>query len=256
MAITSAGALHFNSGTGATTASLTSTAVGDIFLFVVTVNFQTVNITGISGGNANWITVVPNWQSTHGNSMAMFMGTQTSVGTATATITFSGSVSAMYMEYIAMSFHSDLARPNWSIDKINTISSSSTSTAVSLPSLTPTGTGELYWCYMMGNNSTMANGSTPGCTYTVDTDSNMAVYDLNTSATLSPTCTQSPAAVYNGIAALIYETPLDTSTYRPLRVPNKRVGPMALRHAFRSPESPANAGGAQGRQSSFFPFFP
>ena len=89
----------------------------------------------------------------------------------------------------------------WGIDNGPAISNAS-STTVTFPRLTPSGTGELYVGYDAVAN-TAAAGSTAGFTYSVTSDADVTAYDTNVTGVVQPTATQSPAGVSGGVGVLI-----------------------------------------------------
>ena len=70
------------------------------------------------------------------------------------------------------------------------------------PSLTPTGSGELYVGYSVVDN-TASKGTTSGFTYDVTADDNAFVYDTTVSSTVAPTATQSPAGASSAVGLLL-----------------------------------------------------
>src|ERR1019366_8881592 len=89
----------------------------------------------------------------------------------------------------------------WSVDTSLGISNTA-STAVTFPHLTPSATGELYFGYYAVANSG-SNGTTSGFTYATTSDGDVASYDVNVSAGVQPTATQSPSGISGGVAVLI-----------------------------------------------------
>ena len=89
----------------------------------------------------------------------------------------------------------------WALDKSGTTNGAS-STTVPFPSLTPSGSGELYFGYAeVANNA--GTGSTPGFTSVVTTNGNSALYDTGVTATVAPSATQSPAGVSTAVGVLL-----------------------------------------------------
>lgn len=189
-----------------TTSLSTSPAnVGDLILVEVQTNSQTVWCTSISGGNAAWTPVGTaysyNWNGggTWG-SATLFAGRATATGSATATLTFNGATPTI--RCAGQEFSSTLG--GWALDVLGNLGNlSGTNT---MPSLTPAGPGELYFCFT-NNLSSASAGSTSGYTYDVDAHGNGLVFN--------PSCTSSAQAPvwgdsgsYLGIAVLMREAPI------------------------------------------------
>ena len=86
-------------------------------------------------------------------------------------------------------------------DKTGTLNNAS-STTVAMPSLTPAGTGELYFGYSAVAGTAVA-GTTSGVTYAVTAEANVAAYDPGVSGALSPAPTQSPAGTSSSVGVLL-----------------------------------------------------
>ena len=136
-----------------------------------------------------------------GGDEEIWYGKVTTTGSSTITFTWSSSVSGHTTEYDAQEFTAGLGSNTvWSVDTTATHNGSS-STSVAFPSLTPSGSDELYFGYAVEANTASA-GSTSGFTYGVTAEGNVVAYDPNVSGTVSPTASQSPAGVSSSIAVL------------------------------------------------------
>lgn len=194
--------------TGQTSIALTTVNVGDLVVVWVGVNVTGITATAMAGGGVTAWSLISSaaFNSTAGTSMNMFMGTVTTPGAGTATITYSSSIGSttvsMWYQQFSSSFGSSTT---WAKDVVGNASTSTTTTAISFSTLVPTSGTELY----VGGTSLSGSatiGSTTGCVYTLDTAANVFVYDLATVASLTPTATQSPSGRYVETAALFSAT--------------------------------------------------
>ncbi|MGD0811870.1 MAG: hypothetical protein ABSA91_19495, partial [Acidimicrobiales bacterium] len=75
-------------------------------------------------------------------------------------------------------------------------------TSYNMASLTPSGTGELYFGLAVVGGDTATAGSTSGVTYNVDDNGNLLAYDTNVSAALAPAGSQTGGTGVDSAAAL------------------------------------------------------
>jgi hypothetical protein len=153
------------------TPSVTAHAVGDVILLHV-ITEGNAPPTGISGGGATWTQVGSTFAGSvnSGFSAAVYEGTVTTAGTSPATVTTSGTPSAVRLagqEYNPGSGQASVLVAQANLDV------SGTSTG---PSITPTGSNELYSFYGF-DTGTGSAGSTPGYTYEIDDNGNPYVFD-------------------------------------------------------------------------------
>jgi hypothetical protein len=153
------------------TPSVTAHAAGDVILLHV-ITEGNAPPTGISGGGATWTQVGSTLRGSvnSGFSAAVYEGTVTAAGTARATVTTSGSPSAVRIggqEYNPGSGQAGVLVSQANLDV------SGTSTG---PSITPTGSNELYSFYGYDTDTGSA-GSTPGYTYELDSNGNVYAFD-------------------------------------------------------------------------------
>ena len=199
--ISPVGVLASNSGTGLTTLALSPATAGDAMILEVWANSSTATVTSVSGGGSTW-TRLEQYQNSFPSDEELWLGTVTSTGTSTVTVGFSTSVASDHVELSAQEFTAGLgASTVWGRDKAGSQSNASSST-VALPSLTPTGSSELYFGYGGVANSASA-GSTSGFAYAITADNNVIAYDTNVSSSVSPTASQSPAGTSFALAALV-----------------------------------------------------
>ena len=178
--------------------SVTAHAAGDVILLHVTTEGHAPP-TGISGGGATWTQVGTTLRGSvnSGFSAAVYEGTVTAAGTATATVTTSGTPSAVRIagqEYNPGSGQAGVLVAQANLDVAGTGTG---------PSITPTGSNELYSFYGYDTDTGSA-GSTPGYTYELDSNGNIYAFDPASPAT-PPAFGDSDVAF--GIAVLIEPAP-------------------------------------------------
>jgi hypothetical protein len=169
-------------------------AVGDLMVMAVSLSGATVaSVSG--GGVSTWQKETAVTGSQLGNDDEIWWGAVGSTGASTISVTLSGT--AGWHELEAQEYSAG-AGAVWSVDTQG--SASSATSTVTFPSLSPAGTGELYFGYA-GGNGTASVGSTPGFTYAVTGSDNLLAWDPAVSSTASPTATQS-ATGSDSVAAL------------------------------------------------------
>lgn len=180
------------------TPSVTAHAVGDVIVLHVTTEGNAPP-TGISGGGATWKQLGTTLRGSvnSGFSAAVYEGTVTAAGTATATVTTSGKPSAVRIagqEYNPGSGQTGVLVAQANLDVTGTSTG---------PSITPAGGNELYSFYGYDTDIGSA-GSTPGYTYELDDNGNPYVFDP-ASPTQPPAFGDSNVAF--GIAVLLETAP-------------------------------------------------
>jgi hypothetical protein len=178
--------------------SVTAKAVGDVILLHVTTEGGAPP-TGISGGDATWTQVGKTLRGSvnSGFSAAVYEGTVTAAGTAQATVTTSGTPSAARIggqEYNPGSGQAGVLVSQANLDVTGTGTG---------PSITPTGSNELYSFYGF-DTGTGSAGSTPGYTYELDSNGNVYAYDPASPA--QPPAFGDPDVAF-GIAVLLETAP-------------------------------------------------
>ena len=132
-----------------------------------------VTLSSISGGGVSTWTKAVQFDGSISSDVEIWYGKVTTTGSSTISFTWSGSVSSHTMEYGAQEFTAGLGSSTvWSVDHTGTTNGAS-STTVPFPSLTPTGSGELYFGYAVAYNTASA-GSTSGFTYPETAEANVA----------------------------------------------------------------------------------
>ncbi len=133
----------------------------------------------------------------------IWYGKVATTGTSTVTVTWSSSVASQTPEYSAQEFTAGLGTGTvWGVDHSGTLNNTSSSTTTTYPSLSPSGTGELYFGYLTDNTAT--GGSTSGFTYASTAQGNQVTYNPNVSSpnAYQPTGTQTPAGISSALAAI------------------------------------------------------
>ena len=204
--ISAVGGVVMDYGTATTTVAVSPQNVGDVIVLLAKVAGSGTlpsGVTSISGGGVStWNKAVSFSFSSHEEEI--WYGTVTATGPSTITVNWSGSVSGVGTEYNAQEFTANLgASTVWALDdsQSGTLTNSS-STSVAFPTLTPSGSGELYFGYGQCA-SDCAIGSTPGFTYALTWDYNVVTYNTSVTSAVSPTAPQSPANYSWSLAALL-----------------------------------------------------
>jgi RHS repeat-associated protein len=208
--ISAVGSLKQTGGTGKTTLSVNPQHVGDALVLAVGVFSPGATVSSVSGGGSTGWTRVSS--TTVGGDTELWLGTVTTTGSSTITVTFSASVSSKQTELDAQEYQSSIgSSTTWALDVAGNASTTSSSTVVNLPPLTPTGSSELYVDYTPVDNLAVA-GSTTGFTYDVTSSGSLFAYDPSVSAAVSPTAAQTPAGSYVEAAALLTATGSSSSS--------------------------------------------
>jgi hypothetical protein len=121
---------------------------------------------GISGGNCTWQQVGTTFNGTvnTGFSCAVWVGTATATGSAPATVTYSGTPTAIRNAGHAYTSSSG----TFTFVSQGNLDSAGTSV---MPSVSPSAAGQLYSCFDF-DNATATAGTTTGYTYEVDSNGN------------------------------------------------------------------------------------
>lgn len=223
------------------TPSITTTTVGDLVLLHV-ITEGSAPPTGISGGNCTWQQVGQTFTGTvnSGFSAAVFAGTVTAAGTATATITASGVPSATRLD--GQEYHSSVGQ--WVFVSQANLDVTGSNTG---PSLTPSGSGQLY-SFFGFDTGTATVGQTPGFTYEIDGNGNP--YAFNPACTLTA---QAPVFGDTGVAfgiGVLMSAPLSSGTFtsvgsliqsltNTVTVSPQSLGDLVLLHVFSIGNAPA-----------------
>ena len=172
--------------------------VGDALVMVVKISSSTVTVSSVSGGGASWVKVEA-FAGTSGKDVELWLGSVTTPGSQTVSVTYSGSVSSDDVELAAQEFTAGLgAATVWSKDSAGGQLNSS---VAAFPSLTAATSGELYFGYIRGSGT--FSGSSPGWTYVGTSDGNEVTFDPAVSGVVAPPVSQVPAGASTSAAVLI-----------------------------------------------------
>jgi len=185
--------------------SLNPQNVGDLIVLEVLTD-NSAPCTSISGGGCTWNRVSATIAGlvNGGREAVVFFGTVTATGSATATLSFSGTPSSI--RAAGQEFRSSVG--TWTLDQQSTLDNSGTS---ALPALTPVGSGELYFGYFFDSNA-VAAGSTAGYTYNSDIHNNGVIFNQScSSARQSPAMGDSTNTF--GLAVIIQTPTVGNTAY-------------------------------------------
>lgn len=98
-AVSSVGSLQQTNGYGSTTLSVSPQNIGDAFVLAVEVHDNTKSITSVSGGGATWQHLSSGVGNAH--DVELWLGTITTTGSSTITVTFNASISGIHDELVA-----------------------------------------------------------------------------------------------------------------------------------------------------------
>jgi RHS repeat-associated protein len=200
--ITAVGTLTSNDALALSTLADDPQTVGDVLEVFAQSGTPSLTVTSISGGGVSTWTKEAQFAGSFGGDTEIWYGNVTTAGSSTITFSWSGSIASHYEEYGVQEFTAGLgANTVWTVDKTGSGNGSS-STSVPFPSLTPSGSSELYFAYA-GVYNTATGGTTSGFTFTVTAEGNLTTYDTNVSSAASPIGTQTPAGVSSAVAALL-----------------------------------------------------
>ena len=160
MTFTAVGSPFF--AANSSTFSLTPGGVGDLILVqVINEDNDTVFASALSSSNVTWSQMGSSIFNASGLVTAVqFAGKVTSTGTATVTVSWSGSAPSN-IRLAGSEFSSTIG--SWVLDVQGSVNGDTNTWA----SLTPATSGELYWGFCLDETTAVA-GSTSGYTYTVD----------------------------------------------------------------------------------------
>jgi len=202
--ITAVGSYTSAHSTGVTTLGVTPAHVGDVLVLAARASSGTTTVSSVTGGGvSSWTKLTQHTDSTDVVDDELWMGPVATTGSSTISVTFSASVTSTLVELVAQEFSSGLGTSTvWAAGGSGAQNNTS-STKVAFPSLTPTGSAELYVGYgYVANSGT--SGSTAGVTYDIlPTTANFFVYDTSVSGALAPSATQSPAGTSSTVGALL-----------------------------------------------------
>ena len=202
-AIAAVGPFVGNYANGLSTLSVSPLAVGDALVLSVRISSSSITVSSVSSGGSTWTKLTNSADSSQSRDVELWLGTVTSTGTSTITVSYSGSVSSITTELNVQEYtYGTGSSTTWTKDVVGASQNDTSSTTVTFPSLTPTGTSELYVGFGRVANTPSA-GSTTGFTYDISPAENPFIFDPNVSGAVSPTSSQSPSGASVTVGALI-----------------------------------------------------
>ena len=207
--ISAVGSLASNAATGLSTLAVGPQHVGDMIALTTLTWSGSVYPTSISGGGVTtWSKAVDYPVTAHGYDAQIWYGTVTSTGSSTITVNYPGGAPSDWIEFNAQEFSSSAGSgTTWGVDHTGTQSNAS-STTETFPSLSPSGSGELYFGYADAIGGYPSVGSTSGFTYGITSGANVVAYDTSVSSpsAYQPTASVSPAEVSLALATTFTAT--------------------------------------------------
>ena len=197
----------FNSGVTVSSLNYTTGPVDGLVIALVGGGDGTAAAVASAVGSVNttgWQLVNgPCYDATFGGGVAIWMGVVVNGGAAdTLTATWQAHQHTSYLSVLQFTPTVAQTPPIYQVDHIGGPTVGTPGTAISYPSLTPTGTGELYMGVAV-TGGTPSAGSTAGFTYSQDAALDEVAWNAAVSAVVAPTCTQSPSSTWSVLAALI-----------------------------------------------------
>lgn len=166
---------------GVTFTGPAATTIGNLFVLqLINETDSVTEVSALSSSSAIWTQVGTHFNgTTNTGTVTTFIGKVTSTSAATVTITFAG-LTPGTTQIIGHEFSSTVG--SWAFDAQGHIDSAGTNTWATL---TPSGTGELYFGYAE-NSGVASAGSTSGFTYALDSNSNGVAWNTNVSSATAP----------------------------------------------------------------------
>lgn len=194
-------------GTNATTLTINPTAIGNAFALFVKVNSNTATVSSVSSsGTTGWTRIAGPTVDTNAtpHTHEIWLGRVTATGSQTLTVANSGGTGMALDAQQASSTAG--AGTIWGKDGTQSgFKTNTSSKTVTLPTLTPSGTG---WYFGHGRCPTSSTYSAPAAGYTLTTDANGNPLMSNPAASgaQSPTLTQVTAQITYAIGVIIAAT--------------------------------------------------
>lgn len=200
----SAGSSWTAGGTGTLNLAVAPTSTGDVLVLATNLTSTSLTVSSVAGGGVTtWARVASSFVGS-GSTIDMWMGIVTTAGSSTITITGSASLSATTVRLIAQQFTSTASTSaQWALAVTGTGITNPSTTAVTYPTITPSGTNQVYVGYAETANAALTSGATSGYTVLLDNGSNSLIYGPNVSSVQSPTSVQTSAGVSSSIGILI-----------------------------------------------------
>lgn len=195
MGFTAVGTI-FSNTPGSSSFTISPQNTGDFLLVEViidgTTSETTTAVTG--GGVSTWTEIASHTGTYNSDTGSVWMGTVTTAGSATLSITTTGSGGTPYIA------GQEFASTGGAMfDQVAYLDTGNTS---AMPSFTPANAGELYFCYAVDQGNA-SRGTTSGYVYELDSTSNALAYNLNCTEGVSTHPVWGDDGLYFGIAVLI-----------------------------------------------------
>lgn len=202
--VSAVGSAATSGGTGTTTLSVSPTAVGDCLVLATNLTSVSLSVASVAGGGVTtWARVASSFVGS-GSTIDMWMGIVTTAGSSTITITGSASLAAVTVRLIAQQFTSTLgASTQWALAITGAGVTNTSSTTVTFPTVTPTGTNQVYVGYAETTNAALTSGATAGYTVRLDNGNNPLIYGPNVATVQSPTAVQTSAGVSSAVGVML-----------------------------------------------------
>jgi YD repeat-containing protein len=183
--ISAVGSIAQSVANGDSTLSVNPQHVGDALVLGISVNASNP-VTSVSGGGATWKFLARETGSLLGNT-ELWLGTVTSTGSSTITVSYTTSIGSTHVDIAAQEFTDGTgASTTWSEDTSGIMNNSGVS-AVQLPTLTASASGELY-VGLASTSNPVTTGSTSGFTYDLIA-SGLYTFNSNIWGNVTPTAT-------------------------------------------------------------------
>ena len=191
------------------TVSVSPAAIGNVLALAVEEKFPggtPFTVSTVSGGG------VTTWHRSNGgptidtqHGQELWWGTVTTAGASTITVTYSSvpgtANSAASLD--VQEFHSSIgAATVWAVDANGVVDTGVATTTPNYPALTPTGSHRAYFGYLSVIGSVSA-GSTPGVVYQPDLRGNQCAYNIDVSASITPTASSVASQTFFSIGMLL-----------------------------------------------------
>jgi hypothetical protein len=187
-------------------------AVGDVLFIFVGINSNTITSTGVSSSRTSGWTKVESFNdSTNTWTIEVWMGSVTSTGTHTVTVTYSASVAAVITEIDADSYNSSRTSPVWWVSSAGGRHATG-STTNTYPTLTPSVDGAQAYVGLGEPQNTAQVGNTTGYVYNVLDSlwSTMASY-IGVVGAQTPNMTQNTTGTGTLAGVIFSDAPIDGS---------------------------------------------
>ncbi|HET9174066.1 MAG TPA: hypothetical protein VFN56_02155 [Candidatus Saccharimonadales bacterium] len=198
----------------ANTVTVSPSTIGDEIVLTTQIPTSGVTVTSVSGGDVStWNKVVTSANNSSVHRVEMWVGTVSSLGSSTLTVTYSSSPGAEEVTATEFTAAGANASTSWGIESSAAQLNSTSSTTVTYPSATAVNGSELYVGYAQVQNPPGSAGNTSGFNYIVtSTQHNVITYntDLSANTTYQPTANQNSSGESNTVEAVL--TAFVTST--------------------------------------------